>query len=174
MLLEILKFPDKRLREVSTPLPPEEITLPETQDLIRNMFETMYAAPGIGLAAVQIGILKRIMVIDIGIEEGEVVKRDPRVVINPKFIKRQGEVVWEEGCLSCPDLVVPVPRSQQVAVEFLDEKGKPGQLETEDLLAVALQHEIDHMDGKLILDYLSRLKQTMYKDKVRKGKVAVR
>lgn len=174
MKMDILIYPDKKLREVSLSVTEEELHTPEFQKLIDDMFETMYAAPGVGLASVQVGVLKRVMVMDIGIEEGEVVKRDPRVVINPEFTFREGSVIWEEGCLSCPDLVVPMKRYQKVGIQCLDREGKPQKIEGEDLLAVAIQHEIDHMDGKLILDQLSRLKKNMYAEKVRKGKVAVR
>jgi len=174
MKLDIVIYPDKRLREVSSPLDPQEIPQPEFQKLIDDMFETMYMAPGVGLAAVQIGVLKRLMVMDIGIQEGQVIKRDPRVVINPQVTHQEGSVVWEEGCLSCPDLVVPMKRFQKVSIEALDREGKPLKMSGEDLLAVAIQHEIDHMDGKLILDQLSNLKKNLYKEKVQKGKVVVR
>lgn len=174
MKMDILIYPDKKLRETSLLVTEEELHTPGFQKLIDDMFETMYAAPGVGLAAVQVGVLKRVMVMDIGIEEGEVVKRDPRVVINPEFTFQEGSVIWEEGCLSCPDLVVPMKRFQKVGIQCLDREGKAQTLEGEDLLAVAIQHEIDHMDGILILDQLSRLKKSMYTEKVRKGKVAVR
>lgn len=174
MVLDILKYPDKRLREVSQPVKPEQIRSLEFQKLVDDMFATMYAAPGVGLAAVQVGVLQRFMVLDVGISEGELIKRDPKVLINPEFISKAGEVVWEEGCLSCPDLTVPVKRAQSVVVKGLDREGNPYELSGEDLLAVALQHEVDHMDGVLILDKLSRLKQDLYKDKVKKGQVVVR
>lgn len=174
MLLDILKYPDKRLREVSEEVSPERRASVEFQKLLDDMFETMYAAPGVGLAAVQIGVLERVMALDVGISEGELIKRDPKVLINPKFLTKDGEVVWEEGCLSCPDLTVPVKRAHRVVVQALDREGKAFELEGEDLLAVALQHEVDHMDGILILDKLSRLKQDLYKDKVKKGQVVVR
>ncbi len=174
MMLDILKYPDKRLRERSAPVKPEEINSVAFQRLLDDMFATMYAAPGVGLAAVQVGVLQRFMVLDVGIPEGELIKRDPKVLINPEFVSKEGEVVWEEGCLSCPDLTVPVKRAQRVVVKGLDREGKPYELTGEDLLAVALQHEVDHMDGILILDKLSRLKQDLYKDKVKKGQVVVR
>lgn len=174
MVLDILKYPDKRLRERSAPVKPEEINSVAFQKLLDDMFATMYAAPGVGLAAVQVGVLRRFMVLDVGIPEGELIKRDPKVLINPEFVSREGEVVWEEGCLSCPDLTVPVKRAQRVVVKGLDREGRPYELSGEDLLAVALQHEVDHMDGILILDKLSRLKQDLYKDKVKKGQVVVR
>ncbi len=147
---------------------PAEIKNPEFQVLIDNMFETMYSAPGVGLAAVQIGVNKRVMVLDIGINEGQLIKRDPRVVINPEIVSREGQVVWEEGCLSCPDLVVPMERSQTVVIHSLNREGKAQEITGQDLLAVALQHEIDHMDGILILYILSRLKINLYKEKLQK------
>ncbi len=171
MLLEILKYPDKRLRDKSAQVNPQEITSSEFQAVIDNMFETMYTAPGVGLAAVQIGVMKRVMTLDIGIQEGQVIKRDPRVLINPEILSKEGSVVWEEGCLSCPDLIVSVQRSAKVVVKALDREGKPFEIQGENLLAVALQHEVDHMDGILILDKLSRLKQDLYKDKVKKGQI---
>ena len=174
MPMDIVIYPDKRLREVSSPVEAGEISTPEFQKLIDDMFETMHAAPGIGLAAVQVGVLKRFMVLDIGIEEGEVVIRDPRVIINPEFIHQEGEVIWEEGCLSCPELIVPMKRHQKVSLKALDREGKPQELSGEDLLAVALQHEVDHMDGKLIIDEISRLKRNLYTDKIRKGKIAIK
>ncbi|KAB2842054.1 peptide deformylase [bacterium] len=174
MVLDILKYPDKRLRERSQPVKPEEISSVAFQKLLDDMFATMYAAPGVGLAAVQVGVLRRFMVLDVGIPEGELIKRDPKVLINPEFVSKEGEVVWEEGCLSCPDLTVPVKRAQRVVVKGLDREGQPYELAGEDLLAVALQHEVDHMDGILILDKLSRLKQDLYKDKIKKGQVVVR
>jgi peptide deformylase len=174
MTLDILIYPDKRLREVSQPVDPKGISDPKFQKLIDDMFETMYAAPGVGLAAVQVGFLQRVMVMDIGISEGEVVKRDPRVVINPEYVHQEGSVVWEEGCLSCPDLVVPMQRFQKVKIHSLDRQGQPQEMAGVDLLAVAIQHEIDHMDGKLILDQLSSLKKNLYAEKIQKGKIAIR
>lgn len=174
MLLDILLYPDQRLREESVPVDPSEVGTKEFQKLLDDMLETIYHAPGIGLAAVQVGVMKRFMVMDIGIEEGEVLVRDPRVVINPEITAREGSVVWEEGCLSCPELVVPMKRSQKVTIKSIDREGKPQEITGEDLMAVAIQHEIDHMDGKLIIDQISRLKQNLYKEKVQKGKIAIR
>jgi peptide deformylase len=109
------------------------------------------------------------MVLDIGINEGQLIKRDPKVIVNPEIVHREGKITWEEGCLSCPDLIVPVERSQRVLVKYLDRAGKPQEIEGQDLLAVALQHEVDHMDGVLILDRLSRLKADLYREKLLKG-----
>ncbi len=165
MILDILKYPDKRLRKVCTLVTDFGQTL---QKQIDDMFETMYAAPGLGLAAIQVGIFSRLMVMDVGINEGQIVKRNPLVLVNPQIISEEGEITWEEGCLSCPDLVVPITRSQKIQLESLDRKGKPQNFSAEDLLAVCIQHEIDHLNGILIFDKLSRLKQDLYKQKIKK------
>ncbi len=165
MILEILKYPDKGLREICKPVTDFG---PDLQNQIEDMFQTMYAAPGLGLAAIQVGIFKRFMVIDVGINEGQIVKKNPLVIVNPKIISKEGKIEWEEGCLSCPDLVVPVERSKKIELEYQDRHGKPGKLSAEDLTAVCIQHEIDHLDGILIFDKLSRLKQDLYKQKIKK------
>ncbi len=172
MLLEILKYPDKRLRTKC-----EEVKDfgPEFQTQIEDMFETMYAAPGVGLAAIQVGIFQRFLVMDVGINEGEVIHRDPLILVNPVIQARDGKITWEEGCLSCPELTVPVERSQKIEVHALDRHGKPQTLIAEDLMAVCIQHEIDHLDGILIFDKLSRLKQDLYKkDLLRSSQPIVR
>jgi len=165
MILEILTYPDKRLREVCAPVADFG---PELQKRIDDMFETMYAAPGLGLAAIQVGIFQRFLVMDVGINEGQIVKRDPLVIVNPKIVSKEGQIEWEEGCLSCPDLVVPVKRSQKIEIEFQDRHGKAGKMSAQDLMAVCIQHEIDHLDGILIFDKLSRLKQDLYKQKLKR------
>ncbi len=165
MLLEILKYPDKKLREKCSVVTDfgEEL-----QTQIENMFETMYAAPGLGLAAIQVGIFKRFLVMDVGTNEGEVIKRTPLILINPKLLSKEGEIEWEEGCLSCPDLIVPMTRAQKIEVEYQDRDGKKNKLTAQDLSAVCIQHEIDHLDGILIFDKLSRIKQDLYKQKLKK------
>lgn len=167
MVLEIVKYPSPILKKKSTPV--EKVDR-ETQDLIENMFETMYAAPGVGLAAPQVGVLKRILIVDVGRLEGETHKPDPRVLINPMIrpaIKtREEKIIWEEGCLSLPQLTISVERSKRIVVEGLDRDGKPVKYLGEDLLAVAFQHEIDHLDGILLVDRLSRLKRDLYKKKL--------
>lgn len=165
MLLDILTYPDKRLREVCASVSDFG---PALQKQIDDMFETMYAAPGLGLAAIQVGIFQRFLVMDVGINEGQIVKRDPLVIVNPKIVAKEGQIEWEEGCLSCPDLVVPVKRSQKIEIEFQDRHGKAGKMDAQDLMAVCIQHEIDHLDGILIFDKLSRLKQDLYKQKLKK------
>jgi peptide deformylase len=166
MILDILKYPDKRLRKQCTSV---ENFGAEFQTLIENMFETMYVAPGIGLAAIQVGTFQRFLVMDIGIPEGQVIKRNPMVLVNPEIISKEGEIVWEEGCLSCPDLVVPVTRSKKIEIHSLDRHGKEQNLTAEDLTAVCIQHEIDHLDGILIVDKMSRLKQDLYKQQLNRA-----
>jgi peptide deformylase len=155
-LLEILKYPDSRLSKVARPV--SNVT-DATVQLINDMLETMYAAPGVGLAATQVGVLQRIVVLDID-------HQNPRTnvykLINPVITHSEGELTWEEGCLSVVDFTAEVRRAQQVQVTALDERGNERQIEAEGLLAVALQHEIDHLDGKLFIDRISRLKRDLY------------
>lgn len=167
MILPIVKYPDPVLKKKSEPV--EKVDL-EIQKLVEDMFETMYAAPGVGLAAPQVGILKRILIVDIGgrLEGNERTRPDPRVLINPTIVTREEKIVWEEGCLSLPQLIVPVERSKKIIVEALDQNGKKVKHLGEDLLAVAFQHEIDHLEGVLLVDRLSRLKRELYKRKVEK------
>ncbi len=163
MILDIVKYPDPILKKVAKPV--EKVDR-EVQELIENMFETMYAAPGVGLAAPQVAVSKRILVIDVGQLEGETHKPDPKAIINPIVTIQEGKILWDEGCLSLPQLIVPVERSKKILVEGLDREGKKVKYLGEDLLAVAFQHEIDHLDGKLIFDKLSRLKQDLYKKRL--------
>lgn len=169
MLLEILKYPDPRLAEKSTPV---DVVDDEIRTLIENMFETMYTAEGVGLAAPQVGVTKRIIVVDCGVrEEGEespLPPKEPVAVVNPVVAAGQGSIVWEEGCLSVPGYVDEVERKAKVTVTGLDKNGEPLSIEAEGLLAVCLQHEIDHLEGVLFVDRLSRLKQSMVKKKLKK------
>lgn len=165
MILKILTYPNPLLKKKSVPVTQVDRAI---QELINNMFETMYAAPGVGLAAPQIGILQRILVVDVGRLEGETHHPDPKVLINPTITTREGKITWEEGCLSLPQLIVPVERSKKIVVEGLDQDGQPVKYPGEDLLAVAFQHEIDHLDGILLADRLSRLKRDLYLQKLRK------
>jgi peptide deformylase len=159
-LLQILEFPDPRLRTRAQPVTQVDATL---RTLVDDMFETMYAAPGIGLAATQVNVAKRLLVIDIS------EKRDqPLVLINPEILGREGVEETEEGCLSVPGVFDKVTRAQKIRVRALDRDGKPFELETDGLLAVCIQHEIDHLDGKLFVDYLSELKRTRIRKKLEK------
>ncbi len=160
-LLEILEFPDPRLRTKAEPVETFDQNL---SNLIDDMFETMYAAPGIGLAATQINVHQRIIVIDITEE-----KQQPLVFINPKLtILDDTPHEYEEGCLSVPGFYEAVVRPQRVKVEAFDRKGEPFELELAGLLAVCIQHEIDHLDGKLFVDYISSLKRQRIRKKLEK------
>jgi peptide deformylase len=166
-LREVLQFPDKRLRRVSEPI--SEVT-DEIRALARDMLEVMYDEPGIGLAAPQVGEAVRLIVVDTEwTEEGN--ERDPLVLINPKLVEREGSITWTEGCLSVPDFQAEVERSERVRLEARDLEGREVVLDAEGLRAVCFQHEIDHLDGVLFIDRISRLKREMY---VRKRKKQLR
>lgn len=150
-ILQVLHYPDPRLRNPAQPVAQVDDDL---RRLIDDMFETMYEAPGIGLAATQVNVPKRVIVIDLSND-----KTEPYCFINPKIVAREGEEETEEGCLSVPGIYDNVSRSRWVHVEALDRDGKPFTLKIDDLLAVCIQHEIDHLDGKLIIDFLTRLKR---------------
>jgi peptide deformylase len=135
--------------------------------LIEDMAETMYAAPGVGLAAPQVGVGWRVVVLDVHTDDEQPGTRLLKL-INPEIAEREGEVVWEEGCLSVPDLTAPVKRARRVLVRAWTPEERQIELEAEELLAVVLQHEIDHLDGKLFLDRLSRLKRDLYRARRRK------
>jgi peptide deformylase len=158
--LDILHFPDPRLRNVARPVGQVDDSI---RQLVDNMFETMYAAPGIGLAATQVNIDKRVVVIDISEE-----KDQPLCLINPEIMNLDGIEEMEEGCLSVPGVYETVQRANAVRIRALDRDGQPFELETDGLLAVCIQHEIDHLDGKLFVDYLSQLKRTRIRKKLEK------
>jgi len=162
----ILTEPNSILRQVSEPV--EEVGNDE-RELMKDMLETMYAANGIGLAAIQIGVPKRIIVLDISKKENE---KNPMYFVNP-IIKNQNSNLstYEEGCLSVPNIFVEVDRPSACEVEYLDYHGEKQILKVEGLLATCVQHECDHLDGKLMLDYLSKLKKTMILKKLSKQKV---
>ncbi len=162
---EILKFPDPRLREVSEPI--DEIT-DKIRDLAQEMLQIMYDEPGIGLAAPQINERIRLVVVDTEWSD-EGVERNPTVMINPEIIQRDGKITWTEGCLSVPDFQAEVKRSAKVTVRFLDLEGKEQTHEAEELRAVCYQHEIDHLDGILFIDHISRLKRNLYTKKRKKA-----
>jgi peptide deformylase len=154
--LEIINIPDPILRKVA--LPVERID-DDLRRLADDMLETMYEAPGIGLAAPQVGVSRRLVVVDVSEKDGE---KAPLVLINPRILHRADEMgIYEEGCLSIPDVKVEIERPLAVEVRFLDRDGKEQTLHAEGLLATVLQHEIDHLDGRLIIDFLSRLKRDM-------------
>jgi len=162
MLLPILHYPDKRLRTVAKEV---ESIDNDTRKLVKDMFETMYDAPGIGLAATQINHHERIIVIDTSED-----KSNPICLINPKIIEKDGEIDWEEGCLSVPNYYECVKRANKVKVRALNENNEEFEIKADELLGVCIQHEIDHLDGILFVDHLSKLKQHRLKEKVKKQK----
>ena len=161
--LEILTFPNKFLTQPTTTL--ENID-GRVQEMIENMASTMYEAPGIGLAAIQVGWGKSLLIYDISPPEEE---RELNVIINPKIIEHEGEFLSEdEGCLSVPDFRSDVKRAAKILVEGVDREGKPLRIDAEGLLAIVLQHEIDHLNGTLFIDRISTLKREMYKRRIKK------
>ena len=161
-VLTILEYPHKKLRTVAEPV--EEVN-DEIRQIVDDMAETMYDAPGVGLAAPQVGISKRIFVVDTAVDDEPA---NLMVFINPQFVKREGDIVWEEGCLSFPGIHEEVTRASHVVVKALDRDGKPFEVEAEGLTAVALQHENDHLDGVLIVDQVSFFKKRQIERDLRK------
>ena len=160
--LEIVNIPDPILRKSAAPIERVDETL---RRLAEDMLETMYAAPGIGLAAPQVGVSRRLIVLDVA--DGE--EKRPMVLVNPEIVALGPEPrIYEEGCLSIPDVKVEIERPSTVTVRYLDVEGKAREIAAEGLLATALQHEIDHLNGRLIIDFLSRLKRDMIIRRFRK------
>ncbi|HTN92956.1 MAG TPA: peptide deformylase [Gallionella sp.] len=159
-ILKILQYPDERLHKIAKKVAPVDET---TRKLVRDMAETMYAAPGVGLAATQVDVHERIIVIDISETRDQL-----KVFINPEIIDSSGESDCEEGCLSVPGIYDKVRRAEKVTVRALDENGKTFILDAEGLLAVCIQHEMDHLIGKVFVEYLSQLKQTRIRAKLKK------
>ena len=160
MILNILKYPNKRLRTIAKPV----VSVDETiKQQVKDMFETMYEAPGIGLAATQVNFHQRIIVIDVSEQCNE-----PICLINPEIIEKSGEIQWEEGCLSVPDYYENVIRANDIKVQALNQNGETFELEASEMLSVCIQHEIDHLDGILFIDHLSKLKQKRLKKKTEK------
>ena len=160
MILNILKYPDKRLRTIAKPV----FSVNETiKQQVKDMFETMYEAPGVGLAATQVNFHQRIIVIDISDQCNE-----PICLINPEIIEKSGEIQWEEGCLSVPDYYENIIRANDIKVQALNQHGETFELEASEMLSVCIQHEIDHLNGILFVDHLSKLKQKRLKKKTEK------
>jgi peptide deformylase len=159
-LLTILEYPDPRLRRIAAPV---AAVTPEIQKLVRDMAETMYAAPGIGLAATQVDVHKRVIVMDLSETRDEL-----RVFINPEITAANGSAENEEGCLSVPGYYDKVSRAARICVRALDENGEPFELMAEGLLAVCIQHEMDHLVGKVFVDHLSPLKRARLSARLRK------
>ncbi|MES9991755.1 MAG: peptide deformylase [Candidatus Thiodiazotropha sp.] len=159
-ILDILHFPDPRLRNKAKPVVQVDDSI---RRLIDDMLETMYQAPGIGLAATQVNVAKRVVVIDLSEE-----KNEPLCLVNPEIIEKDGEEQMEEGCLSVPGIYELVKRANQIRIRALDRAGEPFEMEAEGLLAVCIQHELDHLEGKLFVDYLSSLKRQRIRKKLEK------
>ncbi len=162
-ILNILEFPDPRLRTKAKTIDPSKID-DTLRAFIDDMFETMYAAPGIGLAATQVDFHQRLVVIDVS--EG---KDQPLVLINPEITAKQGSQTYQEGCLSVPEIFADVERADTVTLKALDRDGKPYELTADGLLAVCIQHELDHLEGKVFVDYLSPLKRELVRKKLLKA-----
>lgn len=161
-ILTILEFPDKRLRKKALPV---EVVDETISTLVGDMLETMYKAPGIGLAATQVNVQKRVLVIDISEE-----KNQPLCFINPEILEKSGTEEMDEGCLSVPGVFEKVTRAEKVKVQALDRQGSSFEMEADGLLAVCIQHEIDHLEGKLFVDYLSPLKRHRARKKLEKDR----
>lgn len=159
-LLNVLHFPDARLRTKAKPVQQVNDNI---RQIIKDMFETMYAAPGIGLAATQVNIHQQIIVIDVSYD-----KDQPLCLINPKILSREGDICLEEGCLSVPGVYEEVERANQITIQALDQQGKSFTAVAEELLAVCIQHEMDHLQGRLFVDYLSNLKRERIRKKLSK------
>ena len=159
-ILPILHYPDPRLRQRAAPV---SVVDTEIRRVVDDMFETMYDAPGIGLAAIQVNIPKRIIVVDVSEE-----KDQPLCLINPEITAAEGTEQMDEGCLSVPGIYEPVERAERISVRALDRDGQPFELAADGLLAVCIQHEIDHLEGKLFVDYLSALKRQRIRKRLEK------
>ena len=159
-ILKILQYPDERLHKIAEKV---ERVDEATRKLVQSMAETMYAAPGVGLAATQVDVHKQIIVVDVSETHNQL-----KIFINPEILACSGEEESEEGCLSVPGIYEKVRRAAKVTVRALDEKGKPFTLEAEGFLAVCVQHEIDHLHGKVFVEYLSQLKQIRLRAKLKK------
>ena len=159
-ILDILHFPDPRLRNKAKPVKAVDDSV---RRLVDDMLETMYEAPGIGLASTQVNDPRRVVVIDISEEHDR-----PLCMINPEILEKQGEEEMDEGCLSVPDVYETVIRADRVKVSALDREGNPFEMEAEGLLAVCIQHELDHLDGKLFIDYISSLKRQRIRKRLEK------
>jgi peptide deformylase len=160
--LRILEFPDPRLRKKAAPV---EVVDDVLRQLIDDMFETMYEAPGIGLAATQVDVHRRLLVADVSQD-----KTEPHALINPQILEKDGSAVTEEGCLSVPGYYEEVERAEHVKVRYLDRDGNEQESEFEGLLAVCVQHEMDHLEGKLFIDYLSEVKRQRIRKRLEKDR----
>lgn len=167
-ILPILIYPDPLLKQKSIPV---EIIDDEVVNLAENMLETMYQAPGtgVGLAAPQVGRNQRLIVIDINRRAEEPDDSKPIILVNPEIVESEGEITYDEGCLSVPGYTIDITRSEKIKVCGLDLEGNSVEIEADELLAIILQHEIDHLDGNLIIDHVSPLKRELYRRKLKKA-----
>ncbi len=161
-ILRILEFPDPRLRKKAAPV---EVVDDALRQLIGDMLETMYAAPGIGLAATQVDVHRRLLVADVSQEKDEA-----QVLINPEILEKNGAAITEEGCLSVPGYYAEVERAEHILVRYLDRDGNEQERQFEGLLAVCVQHEVDHLDGRLFVDYLSEVKRQRIRKRLEKDR----
>jgi peptide deformylase len=161
-VLKILEYPDPRLRTRAVPVASVD---DDIRRLVADMFETMYTAPGVGLAATQVDVHKRVIVMDVSESKDE-----PKCLINPEILEKNGVLSSDEGCLSVPGVTDEVERAEQIRVSALDQDGESMEIEASGLLAVCIQHEIDHLEGKLFVDYLSELKRRRIKKKLSKSR----
>ena len=168
-LLNIHSFPDPILRKKALPVTEFDQSLDKTA---QSMLETMYVSSGIGLAAIQVGILKQIIVIDLKSGDEDIGLREPHVFVNPKILKKFGSTVSEEGCLSVIDFRGDIERAEKILVEYKDVKGNIHQIKADEMMSICLQHEIDHLNGILFIDHLPVLKQKMVKKKLTKLSMA--
>lgn len=159
-ILNVLEFPDPRLRTRAAPVDRVDDDL---RRLIDDMFATMYAAPGIGLAATQVDVHRRLLVTDVSSD-----KSAPYALVNPEIVEQEGQIITEEGCLSVPGIYAEVPRAERIRVAFLDREGAEQEAEMDGLLAVCVQHEIDHLEGRLFVDYLSEAKRQRIRKRLQK------
>ena len=164
-LLTVNSFPDPVLKQKALPVKEFDEKLAELAD---NMLETMYEERGIGLAAVQVGVLKQLVVVDLKSGEEDISLREPRVFVNPHIVERSGETISEEGCLSVIEYRAEIKRAESIKLEFQDLQGEPRTMEAEGLLSICIQHELDHLQGILFIDHLPMLKQKMVKKRLAK------
>ena len=164
-LLQVHEFPDPILQQHAMPVTVFDAKL---RELAADMLETMYEERGIGLAANQVAVLKQIVVVDVMAGDEDHGQREPQVLVNPKIVAASGETAIEEGCLSVPEFRAEVPRAEKIKIDYQDLEGQPQTLEADGLLAICLQHEFDHLRGRLFIDYLPPLKQRMVKKRLAK------
>ncbi|MDX2469577.1 MAG: peptide deformylase [SAR324 cluster bacterium] len=164
-LLQVLSYPDPFLKNIATPV---DCFDEELKSFLKDMADTMYDSVGIGLAAIQVGSIKRMFVMDLGFDGDDDTTKDPLFLINPVIIEKEGEQIMEEGCLSVPDYRADVVRAREITLEYQDETGAKKKIQATGLTSVCIQHELDHLDGVLFIDHLSPLRRKMIQKKLKK------